>query len=295
VDQKPPPDDADLDNPYAPPQSAFAAAETTARPEFVEIPFAVGPIFNWTWALFKDYMWPCIFIVWGAMVLNYAVSFAGQALQASVMAANQGPAPVRLLSLLLFAVTLVIQTWLGIGMNLGLLKIARQEPVSFGVLFTGGRYLVTTILAGICVGAIMFVTVIVPASFLGMLAAALAGRSTAGVSVVVIGCAAFAVLALYQLARLAQFYYLVIDQNCGVFDSIRLSWQWTQNRAGIIVVIYLLQLVLVIAGFLALCVGLIFTMPLSSLLLVVTYLALAGAQKPVAPSSPFEQFWPEEL
>jgi hypothetical protein len=287
------PDDPDLDNPYAPPQSTFAP-EAAAYPQFPEIPFAVGPIFNWSWVVFKDRMWPSIYIVWGAVAMNYGISFAVQAFQQFARVAIKDTPLFMLLNFLIVAVTVVIQVWLGIGMNMGLLKIARGEPVSFQVLFSGARYLVTTILAAIVVAAILFAVVIIPIAMLGALVAALKGQSSAGALVFVLGCAALAVFVLYLIARLLQLYYIVIDRNAGVLDSIGLSWQLTRGRAGHIVVIYLLQIVLIIAGLLALCVGLVFTLPLSNLLLVVTYLALGEAQEP-RKDQLFEQSWEEDL
>jgi uncharacterized membrane protein len=112
--------------------------------------------------------------------------------------------------------------------------------------------------------------------------------------VFVFGCACCAVLFLYMIARLSQFYYLVIDRNAGPIESIQLSWQLTRHRAGTIVVIYLLGIVLNLAGFLALCVGLIFTLPLNSLLQAARYLALIGTAKPVQ-EAPFEQNWEQDL
>ncbi len=47
---------------------------------------------------------------------------------------------------------------------------------------------------------------------------------------------------LYLVARLIQFFYLVIDRDAGVFESIRLSWHLTTNRAATIMVIYLLTI-----------------------------------------------------
>jgi uncharacterized membrane protein len=122
----------------------------------------------------------------------------------------------------------------------------------------------------------------------------LQNQGSAGVIVLVLGAPFVGVMLLYLCARIFQFYYLVIDRNAGVLDSIRLSWELTRGRAGTIILVYLLQIALGIAGFLALCVGAIFTLPLSSLLLVVTYLALAGIAKP-APKLPSEENWEADL
>ncbi len=109
-----------------------------------------------------------------------------------------------------------------------------------------------------------------------------------------LACAAlFVFLVFYLAARLMQFYFLVIDRDAGVIESIGLAWQITHGRGGTIIVVYLMQCVLYVGGLLAFCVGLVFTIPLSSLLMVVTYLAAAGPVK--APERVPLLRWEEDL
>jgi uncharacterized membrane protein len=269
-----PPDDPDLDNPYAPPRATFVP-ESTLPLQFAGIPFSVGDIFNWTWTVYKERTWPCLFIFWGAFGMEWAISFAVQMLLPVLMLAIKDPTFFMIINVLIFFVSWVTQVWLSIGMTRGFLKIGRGEPVTFDVLFSGGRYLVNTILGAIIVGLIIGGLALIPAFVLGALFVAVRNQASAGTLVFVFGCASFAVLLIYMIARLLQFFYLVVDRNAGPMDSIQLSWQLTRHRAGTIVVILLLGFVLTLAGVLALCVGLIFTLPLNSLLQVVTYLALS--------------------
>ena len=188
-----------------------------------------------------------------------------------------------------------MQVWLGIGMNLGLLKIARQEPVSFDVVFTGGRSVVTVFLSAIIVGVIVGAPVvfILSLGLVGMFAMMQRLESVMVLILFVLGCGFALVWLLYLIARLMQFYYLAIDRNLGVFESIQRSWRSTKSRAATIILVFLLQMVLGIAGVLACCVGLIFALPLSSMLSVVTYLALTEPAKTVAKAGP--EGWDEEL
>jgi uncharacterized membrane protein len=77
-----------------------------------------------------------------------------------------------------------------------------------------------------------------------------------------------------------QFSNLILDRGARVIESIQLSWQLTRRRAGTIILVYCMHLILVIGGLLALCVGVIFTLPLGSLMQVVTFLAMAGPGRP---------------
>jgi hypothetical protein len=292
MDPDRPLENPDLDNPYAPPQSAFEA-DTVAYPEDIDIPFDVAQIFHWTWTLFKERMWPCMYIFWGGFAINYGVGFLGQTIEDSLVAAN--PGAVDLVRPLDVAVTLVISVWVTIGMNMGLLRIARRQPVSFGVIFAGGRRLLSMIVAAAAMTIIVVLVIAVPATMLFGLVSALRRQTSVALLGFVVAGASLAVLALYLMARLLQFYFIVIDRRAGPFASLRLSWEWTRGRAGTIVVVYLLQIVLNLAGLLALCVGLIFTMPLSSLLPVVTYLSLAGTQEQPQRRNALAEPWEEDL
>ena len=65
------------------------------------------------------------------------------------------------------------------------------------------------------------------------------------------GLVATAVLGIYLMIRLSLFYYLIIDRDAGVIDSLGQSWQLTRNQAGMLVVVYLLTFAITLAGLLA--------------------------------------------
>ncbi len=83
------------------------------------------------------------------------------------------------------------------------------------------------------------------------------------------------VLVLVVLARLGQFGYLILDRNAGVLESLRDSWRLTRGRVTTVLLMYLAHVAINLAGGLAFCVGLFFTVPLTSLLLATTYDALS--------------------
>jgi hypothetical protein len=295
MEHRQPFDDPDLDNPYAPPKSTAPREQTLS--DFSGLNFTASDIFNWSWAIYKDNMGICMALVLGSFLLNLGINFGTGLILGAVGAAIGDPRIVLTFNFLAQFVGMIIQAWLGIGMTLGLLKVARRQPVSFDILFTGGRYLLTVILGGILIGAIFFAALIVPIIAIVAVFASMRGEpSPAALGVVLVAGLLCAVLILYLSARLTQFFYLIIDRNAGVMDSIRLSWQLTQKRAGTIILIYFLQAAINLAGILAVCVGLIFAIPLSTLLLVVTYLALTGKVK-AAERTPYSNLgtWDEEL
>jgi uncharacterized membrane protein len=274
-----PPDDADFDNPYAPPRSAFET-EPTVHLRSLSIPFSIDSILNASWSIFRDNLGTCLWVVWSVMLVNFGLAFALNALQAGLQAAMPGDQmSIQFIYWTFYFVSLILQAWLGIGMNLLLIKIVRGEQVSFDQLFSGGRYLLKVILAGIVMFVMFFGAVLVPVFFASVGFAALRNQPVAGILILVVCIVLLVFLMIYVGARLLQFYFLIIDRDAGVIESIQLAWQITRGKAGTIILVYLMQFVLAVLGILALCVGLVFTIPLSNLLLVVTYLALVGPAK----------------
>ena len=100
----------------------------------------------------------------------------------------------------------------------------------------------------------------------------------------IIAMVAVIILAL----RLSQYYYLIIDRDAGIMESLRLSLEVTRGNAGNIFVIGFMTGLINLAGFLACGVGLIFTIPYTALLFPVMYLALTGQPiaDPLAPGKP---------
>lgn len=78
------------------------------------------------------------------------------------------------------------------------------------------------------------------------------------------------------------YFYLIIDQNAGVIDSLQRSWSVCRGSLGTITLVFFVQFAIYLAGLIACLVGSIFAWPLGSLLIPVTYLALAetGSSRP---------------
>jgi len=278
------PDDLDLDNPYAPPRSSFLPEER-ADERGIAIPFTIDSIVNTAWSIYKAQLGTCLGLVWGAMGVNFGLSFGLAILNVGLQAAMPNETvTVLVIYYALSLCNMVFQAWLGIGMTRGLLKVVRGEPVSFDVLGSGGPYLIRVCLGAILVFLIFIVLAFIPLILVGAASALLANNMVAGIAFMVVAVSLCVFFTLYMSARLMQFYYLIIERDAGVFESLQLSWQITRGRAGTLIVIYLLQILVVVAGFLALCVGIVFAAPLSTLLLIVAFAAMVGKAKPPTPA-----------
>jgi hypothetical protein len=274
-----PPDDADFDNPYAPPRSAFEP-EPTVHVQSPSIPFSIDSIMNVSWSIYRDNLGRCLWVVWSVMLVNFGLALALNALQLGLQAAMPGDqASILFIYWTFYFVSLILQAWLGIGMNLLLFRIVRGEQVSFDQLLSGGRYLLKVILAAILVFVVLFGIAFASVFIAIAVFAGLRNQAAPGL-LAVVPIVGLLVLAIYLGARLTQFYFFIIDRDAGVIESIGLAWQFTRGKVMTIILVYLVQIVLAVGGFLALCIGLVFTVPLNYLISVVTFLAMVGSSKP---------------
>jgi hypothetical protein len=271
---------SDRENPYAPPQSAFLA-RGTAWPA-TGAPFTVGDVVDRSWSIFKARFWTCLSIVWGALGVNFAISVFARVLLESLIEITRDETMYRLLYILTLFVASVLQIWIAwIGQTIGLLKIARGEPVAFEDVFKGGRYVLTLILATIVFLAVLAVPVSIA---VGAITAGLImmpdQSAVATVLVFLVVSVPVGLVVVFLTVRLCMYYYMVIDNDAAVFESFRQSWHCTQYQASTITLVFCVQLAILLAGILSLCVGLIFAIPLSNLLVPVAYLLLTGSGAP---------------
>jgi hypothetical protein len=76
--------------------------------------------------------------------------------------------------------------------------------------------------------------------------------------------------------------FLVVDRNFGPIQALRGSWKLTQGQFWMTFVVWLLLQLINSAGLMACLVGMLFTVPLTMLVLGAGYLLIAGTQPPVS-------------
>jgi hypothetical protein len=281
------PKSQDSVNPYAPPQSDQAPALLAG------VPFNVNDVFNWSWSIFTERMGTCLSIFWGVIGLALAVSIVLKAVQDSLTAGVRDEYLYKVLYILSMFAGNVIQAWLGIGLTLALLKIGRRQPVSFEDVFSGGSFLLTALLAWVVHKVVLAVPIMIAVGVI--VGGILLLENQSGVAafllfLVVSGLAGL--VFIFLAARLSMYYYLVIDCDAGVFESLYESWRLCRNHVGTITLVYAVEFAVVLAGVLAFCVGLVFAAPLISLIDTVTYLALVTAATSGGNKPPF--LWEDE-
>ncbi len=263
----PPPADGDLDNPYAPPGSTFAPEVPPDQSS--PIPFDVGDLFARAWFLYKTRFRHVMRLTLGAIGVNYGINLLLTLLMQGGVAAFRDEISVKLVQIAAMFGSFVAQSFIGVGLTMVLFKVARRLEVGFEEVFRGGHHVLTVILAtilfGLSLAAPIFLGYLAIASLflaLGadlMIASVLASVPIAAVSVAV---------SIYLCTRLGQYYFVVIDWNAGVLNSLQLSWQLTRNEVPTIFLVYMLWLTIYLTGSLLLVVGLLLALPLPGLLVL---------------------------
>jgi len=233
-------------NPYAPPQAA------SYQPVFTGGPTAVGvePILNYSWQIWQQNLGLLVgayaTIVGISIVIGIPLGIVQGGLEA-----NNNPEAAAFVGLIGNIISNVVQVFLGIGFAQICLKLARRLPAEYGELFGGGPRFLPVLGVSILLG--LAVTV-------GMLLCIVPG----------------VLVALMWWPA----YYLVVDDKSPVMESFGKASEITKGNWGTAFLIWLLSIVIMLVGFLALCIGVIFAAPLVMMLWATAYLMMSG-QLPV--------------
>jgi hypothetical protein len=287
-----PPDfPGDDSNPYAPPTTK---ADMTSRPRARgEVPFDLGCILRATWAVFREQPGTCLGVGWTVFVLAWASQFVQNRVMNDAARQGGGQFQVFLLQFSVFFGVFVFNVWLNIGQNLALLRLVRHEPSPFESVFRGGRFLLTTILAWVVFALLLGLIAFLSLIWVPIL---LAGAGQGGpimILVFAVGIGTAVIVMVYVGSRFSQYQYMILDQNAGVLDSLRDSWEATRGRVATLLLVFMLWFSLILGGLVACLVGILFTGPFASLMLAVAYLSLTG--QPIGRASQESEIWDQDV
>ena len=238
----------DPSNPYAAPQSAWQEAAPPASADIREIPpgsepIDVGACVKRGFELTKRNFGTILLVG----ITYFAISLAAGFILGQIDSAmGFGTRHIETQSGVGFSSTHYQQTGgpfsailsnvLSIFLSLGLMRIGLNlssgKQVSVAMLFGEGRKLFTAIVASILFGLM-----------------------------VVVGLLLLVVPGVYLMLRYGQFMGAIVDKNMGILESLSYSSSITTNNRLNLFLLVLLSIAIVIAGFLALVVGLIFAYP----------------------------------
>jgi hypothetical protein len=306
MDPDPLPDDRETARSSAGTEEAIP--HTAPPPARASGALQVDQVVGWNWSIYRARHSISMAAYWGSFAANWVIVLAVSQLLSAFNDVVKEPAISEVLRFALFMTDVLVPAWLQIGLNLLLLKIVRLEPASLEDLFRGARYLLTTVLASLflwalggalvlyvywsaglvisefpalvtLLGSIATLTAVgAPGPLLDHIALIMTSDLNEHAMPLLLALLAGvwlgSILVLAVLMRLGQFAFLVLDQGAGVLESLQGSWRLTRGQMSNLTLIYLIHAAINVAGFLALGVGLLFTLPLTSLLLAATYQAL---------------------
>jgi len=149
---------------------------------------------------------------------------------------------------------LLVGSYMAGGIASFVLKVARGQPVSFGDVFSGGKYFGKMFVAGIG----FFIAVAIGA-----------------VLCIVPGYIVALGLSLYS--------YVVVDQGLSGVDALKKSWEMTKGHKVTLFLMALLSILVVIAGAIACGIGVLLgSMPVLLLANAYAYLRIKGEEPRLA-------------
>ena len=212
----------------------------------------VGDVFSISWTIFKDQMG---LVLGGVVIAGIITQIAQLPAQVAnqVMSADGVDDEVRIIAFGAYLVFLVIswlvQMYMTCGTTLLLLNVVKGRPAEITDIFRGGRYYGRMLLCSFVLGLM---------AFLGFLACI--------VPAIIIS------LMFYPFAS------VLVDRDVPGLDALWQARDLTSGHKMNLFVLFLAIFGITLLGFMACCVGLIFTTPLVTLMGTVAYMRMSGQQ-----------------
>jgi len=236
-------------NPYASPAGGHAyAPKSFAAPggPITNVVVPLDPIFSHAWRVWQENLG--ILVVTTLIVIGISQAIAiPQAILQAVFEHNRMPQAALTVVIVGNIVQQVLQLFLGIGQSQISLKLARGMPATIGDLFgVGPRFL------------------------------PLLGATIIAVIVFYIGLALCLVPGILLALWFWPYYYLLVEDKAPIMESFSLAAKITEGNRLTSLVLALCALGIFILGCLALCIGLLFALPLMSMMGATAYLMMSG-------------------
>lgn len=264
VSDSPPSADTGSLNPYASPQSAPRNSPTTMEPgEPGNHELDIGEAIKLGWGRCVNHIGGVI----AAALIYLAISVAASIPMQFVAQPSQGgqiePASFGIFAIL-YVINIVVSTFLGVGFIKYTINLVRDDVSNLGDLFAGGPHFFATLGGGILLSIALFL----PLGILAAIGGAIGEEAM--VAAVILG----SLFAVGFGIRLFWFPYAIVDRQIGPIAALKASWECTRGNWWRIVVVYIAGLGIYILGFIALCVGALFTLPVFFAIFAATYLLM---------------------
>lgn len=215
-----------------------------------------GEVLNRSWDLYKSRFGLILGVVWIPVIIEMAVNFGGQFVQTAISfgamrGGGGGGAGLSVLSAGLSIVFMIlnfaVNSYLQAGVHIALLKIARNQPAELTDVFSGGRFFWRFFWGNLLFTIALYV----------------------GLILLIVPGIIFALM-------FWPFMYVIVDRDVGVIESLRQSRELTSGYYLVPFVLFLAAMGVILAGFIAVCVGLIFAIPFAAVIWPVAYCGMVG-------------------
>ncbi|WP_425615875.1 hypothetical protein NA78x_005807 [Anatilimnocola sp. NA78] len=241
-------------NPYASPASFTEAPKPLNSQGVGHQVVEIGAIMNHAMTVWQNNLGILVGTFFVAGLLSNIVNWISQGVQFALQV-NKAPDELIITSIVIFTIIgYCVQIFLGIGQTTVCLKLARYQPAEFSDLFSGGdRFF--PVLGGVILATLACI----------------------------VGFALLVVTLIFLLLAFWPFYYLLVDRKTTVLDSFSLAYSIAEGNRLTTFVLWLLGIGIALLGCLACGIGLLFAVPLISMLWATAYLMMSG-QIPINPA-----------
>ena len=263
-------------NPYQSPSAYPAAAPVQAAGAVHSTRLDIGDVLRTTWEIFKVEWGTCLaagILVWLTIAIAIAVLAGGP----FMLLFSVSPFLAMVAGFCGYLVALVFAAWLGCGAIRYFLMVARGDRPEMGELFRGGPQFVTVLLTGLLL-SVAFMAVHMVAAAPGFVLAFVSPK----MGLLLMGLGRFVASVVIWVASLmfSQAYFLIIERNAGVLESLQLSRQITEGNKISLLIVSIVMAVIFFVSLLPCGLGLFVSIPFAILLWPVMYLRMTG--QPVA-------------
>ena len=234
----------------------------------------LGPIFNHAMQVWQANLGTVVGATFIAGIMMFLSNMVGNGIQFAVAQARE--------PILSIGVTIVFtlcnfawQTFLGIGQVQIALKLARGQQAEIGDLFKGATRLPSALGFMLLCGLVIYLPVLVLGLLGAVVGGAMGGRDAAGI-IAVVGILAWMVLLIPAALYFWSAYYLVVDERAKVLESFGTAARISDGNKLTAFLITIVSFGIMMLGFFALCIGVLFAAPLVSLIWVTAYLMMSG-------------------
>lgn len=262
-------------NPYLSPRTEAREPKSEVLPILVHRVVTIDQLFQRTWWILRDRFFPVAAVSLIAMGVSSGASMLFLVINLLVQATRQAYL-VILSSAMQQIVNLLVGAFLQAGMTMVLLRMVREQRVEFNLLFAGIRPMWRVALFNLLITLLVLVVALpfaAPAVGFAVVEQYDRALLAGGIGVALATPLWIALAMSFLVAGV-----FIIDRDCGVIESLRLSYRFMKgNRITAVlamIVIHALFLVFVLATCLL---GSLVLYGASTLFIVVVYLSVTGS------------------